>query len=244
MWIFCCGMPRSGSTLQFQLTAKLVEDAGLGKRIEWCRPAHFPEIRDKYAKYKKWKVFKSHVPTEEMMVEFSKKNAKGVYIFRDIRDAIVSNLRKKSIEFDQILRKKFISRWIKEWVEYYNKWLIFPEVHVSKYENVVSDLAGEVRRIAEHLDISLSEEKCVCFAKEYELDKQRLRIEKFKKTVTPEKISSNEVIFDPHNMLHIDHIQSGKIGVWKQVLTRKEIKMIESNTKKWLQKNDYKLSVF
>ena len=37
MWIFCCGMERSGSTVQFQISAQLVEDAGLGKRVEWVK---------------------------------------------------------------------------------------------------------------------------------------------------------------------------------------------------------------
>ena len=46
MWVFCCGMQRSGSTLQYQIAARLVEQAGLGQRLEWVEPGRFPELRE------------------------------------------------------------------------------------------------------------------------------------------------------------------------------------------------------
>ena len=66
MWIFCGGMPRSGSTLQFQLTAHLVELAGLGMRVDWVRAAEFPKLREKYAARGGWKVLKTHACTPAM----------------------------------------------------------------------------------------------------------------------------------------------------------------------------------
>ena len=35
MIIFCAGMYRSGSTLQYQVASELVEKNKLGKRVEW-----------------------------------------------------------------------------------------------------------------------------------------------------------------------------------------------------------------
>ena len=66
MWIFCCGMRRSGSTLQYQLTARIVEEEGIGKRVEWVKPADFPVLREKYKDYEGLKVFKSHIYTSEI----------------------------------------------------------------------------------------------------------------------------------------------------------------------------------
>lgn len=234
MWIFCCGMPRSGSTLQFQITAKLVEDSGLGKRIEWCEHFDFPKIREKYLEYRGWKVFKVHIPTNEMLAEFRKQNAMGVYIFRDLRDAMASNIRKKKVESDPEARKKLIKRWSINWVEYYNTWVGFPEVLVSKYEQVVSNLAGEVKRIAGHLGISLKESEYIKIASEFTLSKQVARIEELNKDGVP---------CDPRSLLHINHIHSGEIGGWKIFLTHEEVLLIERLTKDWLLKNDYKLLV-
>ncbi len=33
MSVFCCGMYRSASTLQFQLTTNLIKDAGRGQQV-------------------------------------------------------------------------------------------------------------------------------------------------------------------------------------------------------------------
>lgn len=35
MWVFCGGMLRSASTLQFQITSRLVTEAGIGQQIGW-----------------------------------------------------------------------------------------------------------------------------------------------------------------------------------------------------------------
>jgi len=110
MWIFCGGMPRSGSTLQFHLTAHLVEHAGRGTRVEWVRPEEFPCLRDKYAEHDGWKVFKTHVCTAEVQAEFEALNAKGVYVFRDVRDVVVSRMRKGGQTFDRLWEGKFLDR--------------------------------------------------------------------------------------------------------------------------------------
>ena len=235
MWIFCCGMPRSGSTLQFQITAKLVEDAGLGKRIEWCEHFDFPKIREKYMDYSGWKVFKVHIPTDEMLAEFRKQNAMGVYIFRDLRDSMASNIRKKKIESDPDTRKKLIKRWSTNWVQYYNTWAGFSQVLVSKYEQVVSNLAGEVQRIAGHLGIPLKESETIKIGSEFTLNKQRERIE---------ALNKDNVSCDPHSLLHMNHIHSGEIGGWENFLTHEEVLLIEGTATSWLLKNGYPLSGF
>lgn len=238
MWIFCCGMPRSGSTLQFQITARLVEDSGLGKRVEWCRPADFPRLRNKYSNYKKMKVFKSHVATDDIIQEFDRQNAMGVYIYRDIRDVVVSHMRKYSTGFQDLLKIKFIDKWIGN----YYKWVNLEQVLVSKYEEVFSDLGTEVKRISNHLGLSLSQPRCLEIAAEFALNKQLDRIEKFKTTLPPRELNENGVTFDPHSLLHTDHIHSGEIGAWKKYLTGKEVREIEGKAGKWLETNGYRLA--
>lgn len=51
MWVFCCGMFRSASTLQFQITTRLVKDAGIGQQVGWIDANRFWEVRDLYANY-------------------------------------------------------------------------------------------------------------------------------------------------------------------------------------------------
>ena len=96
MWLFCCGMQRSGSTVQFQITTDLVETAGLGQRVNWVRPKNFPALQEKYNDRKEWLVFKNHTLTPAMAAEFTRGNAKGIFT---LSTATVRRLR-----FSKMLR--------------------------------------------------------------------------------------------------------------------------------------------
>jgi len=116
MWIFCGGMNRSGSTVQYQITARLVEEAKLGKRVEWVKSSDFPVLRDKYAHDNQWKVFKAHSCTNTIQAEFQQQNAMGVYIYRDVRDVFVSVMYRQATTFEQQWAKK--GSW-KKWLHNY-----------------------------------------------------------------------------------------------------------------------------
>jgi|Deesub1362A_J573_1020465.scaffolds.fasta_scaffold00077_10 hypothetical protein len=229
-------MWRSGSTVQYQITAQLVEDAGKGKRVGWVEPDRFPEIREKYADYDGWKVFKAHVCTDAMISEFERQNAMGVYIFRDIRDVFVSTMNKNSTMFQQEWNGGLLERCL----DNYWKWTSLPRVMVSKYEEVIRDLPGEVERIAVHLGIPLDRKKCEQIASEYTIQKQWERIKRAKGKLTQGQVKGE--VFDPHSLLHTNHINSGEIGKWKSQLSKEQVAMIEEKAKDWLVKNGYELA--
>jgi len=239
MWIFCCGMMRSGSTLQYQITAQLLEKANLGKRIEWAEPEMFPELQAKHADYKGWKVFKAHICTDEIKSEFEKNNAKGVYVFRDIRDAFVSMMKKGGMTAEKLMQS---SVFLDSCLDEYAKWTVLPGVLVSRYEDMIEDLPGEVERLAAHLDIPCDRSMCEQIASEYTINKQIKRIDDFKNKIPKELAKSADNVFDPVNLLHTNHIYSGQVGKWKNVLTSGEISAIEIMTRDWLIANGYKLS--
>ena len=185
-----------------------------------------------------------NIPTNEILAEFRRKNARSVYIFRDLRDAMTSNIRKKKVESHPEERKKLIKQWSINWVEYYHTWVDLPGILVSKYEQVVSNLYCEVKRISHHLGIYLDDSQYMKIASGFTLSKQKERIEEIKKNLLNEKYNIEGVSFDPHSLLHSNHIHSGEIGGWEKFLTYEEILLIERMTANWLLKNDYKLTVF
>jgi hypothetical protein len=237
MWIFCCGMMRSGSTVQFQIAARLVEDAGLGKRVEWVSPEDFAVLRDKYATYREWKVFKTHICTKQMAEEFLRHNALGLYIFRDLRDVIVSILKKTNTPFDKI----FVENYLNTCLNQYLKWTNLPGVMISKYEDLIADLPGEVKKIARLLKIYLSPGNCELIASDYTLEKQKERIEKYNYDLKGQNLTYKGQSFNPHTLLHVDHINSGSIDQWKQFLSMEQIKFIEIRAGKWLKSHGYTL---
>ena len=228
MWIICCGMPRSGSTLQYQIASKLIEDAKLGKRVGWVRPEDIEKIFKKYDNYKKFKVIKTHIFSKRIQNEFLNGNAKGLYIYRDIRDVIVSHMNKNNMSFTFLIRNNFLNNILNN----YYLWTALPNMYISKYEDVITNLKLEVYNIARFLNINKSLKECNKIANNFSIDKQIARINKLQTSLKNNK-------YDSVSLLHSDHIFSGDIHYWKRVLSWKQVSMIQSNYKKWLQKNNY-----
>ncbi len=237
-WVFCCGMQRSGSTLQFQLAADLVEQSGVGKRVEWVKPAEFPLLREKYAGFRGWKVFKNHICTDEMKQEFTRHHAVGIYVYRDLRDAFVSIMRKQDKTFDQMWDAGFLQHCLNQ----YERWTSLPNVLVSKYEEMVGDLRSEVARIASHLGISLDVEQLETIAAAYSKDRQIQRISESMQSGNLEQGFTGDR-FDPHTNLHTNHIHSGEIDGWRTILSAEQIAMLEDQAKDWLVEHGYQLSL-
>ncbi|MCG3119032.1 MAG: hypothetical protein ALAOOOJD_01360 [bacterium] len=237
MWIFCCGMQRSGSTLQFQITARLVEEAGVGKRVEWVKAGQFETLRQRYAAEEGWKVIKTHACSEKMVEEFGRKNAMGVYCYRDLRDAFVSSMRKHDLDFEQLWKAEFLQTCLRQ----FHKWTVLPRVLISKYETMMADIPGEVARIATHLGLDADAEKCRQIAADYSLERQKARIEEAKTNGKLQRAYGN-ALYDPHTQLHANHIYSGAAGEWKSVLAADETAKIETIAGDWLVAHGYEIA--
>src|SRR5512140_348662 len=136
-------MRRAGSTLQFQLGARLVEEAGRGGRVDWAPPQEFPALRARYAEDPGWKVFKNHVCTTAMADELLAGRAIGLYIYRDLRDVMTSAMRKYDRSFEDLWDDGVLRGCLAN----FERWTRLPRVLVSRYEDVIADPATEVERI-------------------------------------------------------------------------------------------------
>jgi hypothetical protein len=238
VWIFCGGMRRSGSTVQFQMTAAVVEAAGKGHRIEWVRPNEFGTLRKQCANDAAWKVFKTHICTEEVAREFDQRNAVGVYVFRDLRDVTVSVMRKNRLGLDQVLDSNLLENCI----EQHQRWTSMPRILISKYEEMTADLTREVDRIAAHIEIKLSAERYAQIAAEYSIERQRERIEEIKNSSHLRQGVTGGACFDPRTNLHTNHIYSGEVGGWRNALSNEQVARIEAKAADWLIAYGYELS--
>lgn len=234
MWLFCGGMGRSGSTLQYQIAKKIVEISKKGKGLGWIDPLDFSRLYEKYKVSDKIFVVKSHVLTKEMNELFKKKEAKAVYIFRDLRSVMVSNMKKENTSFRNLLFGGFLNNCIKN----YYVWTSLSNISISKYEKVVNNIIGEVKKISIFLDISLNKSICKNIAKQLSLDNQKKRISNFK---NKNLIKYNKYYFDKATLLHNNHIFSGKIDSWKGNLTETEVNLVETKFRKWFKTNNYNI---
>lgn len=237
MWIFCGGMQRAGSTLQYQLTARLAEDAGLGRRVEWVDSRQFSSLREQHAGDTSLKVFKSHHCTPDIQAEFQAGNAKAVYVYRDLRDVYVSLMKKLSRPFDSIWRNGFMATCI----DHHELWTACSPCLATSYEQMISDPAGEVARIAKFIDVPADEETCRRIAADYSVERQQQRIAEMRDD-SAETMEYGEDHVHRRELLHENHIQSGAVAGWRRELSGIEIAMIEKVVGDWLIQQGYELA--
>ncbi|MBF2048323.1 MAG: sulfotransferase domain-containing protein [Elainella sp. C42_A2020_010] len=245
MWVFCCGMYRSASTLQFQITTHLVQQFDLGQVVGWIDANRFAEVRQQDKQEAGLKVIKVHKCTEAIKTEFLKNNAIGIYAHRDVRDVYASMMKQRQKSFEFLWNEGFLEACL----ENYQKWTSLPNVLVSQYKKILADPAQEVRRIAEHLHIKTDSETCSEIANNYTLEVQQERINRFKQKVLqlqPSPDNHRDIVdyHDESTLLHMNHIDAVKAGRWKDDLYPQEVAQIEQTVDVWCRQHDIDAAIF
>jgi len=236
MWIFCCGMLRSGSTLHYQLTKELVELKNLGYGLGWAEGEKFYDLYEKHRHNNTIKVIKIHryIPKAKELTVAGE--AKIIHVYRDVRDIVVSILNKDKKSFWDIIRANLLQSLVIE----SKSWCNLESALVSKYEDMVDDLPKETKKIAEYLEINLEEGLADRIALNFSIEQQKKRIKQFNFNLQGERTGIN--VHDPNSLLHQNHIFSGKKGQWQTSLSAIKIGLIEDFTYKWLDSRNYKIS--
>jgi tetratricopeptide (TPR) repeat protein len=241
MLIICAGMMRSGSTLQYQIVCEIIEYLGLGMTIGWTKiPSQelLDNLQNVVLRKDKFLVIKSHNFCSEVKALVRSDQAKVVYVYRDLRDVAVSlnNKFTKSTK-DAIL-------WLGDRLNNYYFWASIDKIIVSRYENMINDLYGEVLKIAHYLGVAVSNDLAKSISYKLDINEQKQRINKLEQDSSSViKLSGNDV-YDPVSQLHNNHINSGKWGQWKESLSKEQIEHIESFAFSWFVDRGYPLSTF
>lgn len=237
MHVFCCGMSRSGGTLQYQLTKELVERKGLGKG---GGEVHYATSIESSGSG--FVVVKTEPCQDWKAAAVRTGAAKAVNIYRDCRDVVVSLMRffrlqrewipkhPRSPKFDAITADCHIIA-----LDNQVKWESLPGIHSSRYEDFWPDKwHEEVMRIAEHLNISISEKEAKEIAAEYSVVKNIERMAKVDGWWQPRR-----------TLLTRGHISSrqGEPGTWKNVLTPEQVMIVERIAGDWLVSHGYELTM-
>ena len=236
MWIFCCGMIRSGSTLQYQLVSEIIRSKNIGKSLGWTTPQDFQDLYQRENDETKILVVKSHDFIAQATQLSNEGKAKFVYSYRDIRDVIISIAHKYDKSFLGVIRAGHIEPAL----ENYEKWNALTPILSSKYEILSKDIKHELVRICEFIDVDLDELELDRIAGEYTIDKQRQRI--MSTNYGSSGIQSGGLVYSPETLLYQNHINSGESELWQHVLPRLECGIIESLAESWLLSHDYPLS--
>lgn len=241
MILFCCGMARSGSTVQYQIASDLVESRSLGMAIGWIgSPTRttIDVIRDAARRKDKLLVVKCHDFMPDVVELVKQGNAKALYIYRDIRDVLVS----LSLKFYDSTEAAINAGALNTQLKNYYGWSHLDGLFISRYETAVFKLEEEVRRIAEYIGIETTQKEEKLIATKFSIKNQKKRLEAFDYIKQGAKTHIDADAYDPETQLHNNHIQSGRSGQWKTALSSTQIRLVEDNTFSWLVDRDYLLS--
>jgi hypothetical protein len=236
MWIFCCGMRRSGSTLQYQIATDLVTRRGVGEGLGYVVPEEFDRQIEAHKSDHRLKVVKTHAFIAGAGRLLQSGQAKALYSYRDIRDVVVSLMQMQKVPFAKLRDEGMIYALLKEHAD----WSRAGKALVSRYEQLTADVAGEVARIAAYLGIELRDGEAAAVAAEYALERQKERISH----LDPQQLRENPdgSRYDAAMLLHSNHINSGTQGRWQNVLSRREVALVEHIARDWMREQGYPFS--
>jgi len=228
-------MARAGSTWQYQAASTLVENAGTGRRIGGIakyRRAAFGELCESLDGEHGDVVLKSHNVHPGMVTEVTDGGAVVLTSHRDIRDAAASWLRMRNASFARLWKRIRPHVWVTE----FDEWAAFPSAVVMRYDEILTDPAGQLARLAEALGLEPTGEETATLLDDLSLARQRDRSERL--TEERER-QGRQVARDPTTMLHDNHVGTGEIGVYRSVLRPSQIAVIEDVCGDWMQRWGY-----
>jgi len=236
MWIFCCGAPRSGSTLQYNIAATLVERSHLGKRIGYINPIDFDKIQKLHKNVDSYLVLKCHELSESMISEVKTNNAFVLYTYRDVRDVVVSMIKKFGRDFQYYLDDGFIENYLK----FDDSIKGMTSAYISKYEETIENLRQEIKNVSIFLKIEISNLELKQMVDEFSLTKlKEFSNNKQNFSDASAILDNNKNMYHQKTLLHKGHIISGESGQYVKGLKNWELKRIETKTGAWLQNNGY-----
>jgi Sulfotransferase domain len=227
-------MIRSGSTVQYQVVAELVERHRLGRRVGFIEQESAADRMSVALTTPGIAVLKTHRLIPQLIAPLERGTATLFYTFRDLRAVAVSAMRKWQLPYPLMISR---DGWLETAVRASEEILAFPNICTSRYEDIMSTLPTEVDRWAGAVGVSISPAETTAIAQEFSFDAQKERI----KLIKVQMPDGKGEYYDSGSLLHHDHIFDGSIDGWKTQLEGWQIRQIERRFGAWLQAHNYPL---
>ena len=208
--VICCGMRRSGSTLQYHVARSILAAAQADCRL-----------------------VKAHRLADEQRKLLADDNTRCLYIYRDIRDVIVSelNLHRLPFTFGNVCGAEILDDALRTCKE----WMTVPDIYTARYEEVMADMRSEVSRIAAYLKCHIRPEDIDSIAAEHSIERTKQNL--------CGRPDADNLVLDNKTLLFNRHINSGASGQYREVMSPLQIKWIETLCYEWLVARGYPVSI-
>lgn len=240
MIVVCAGMYRACSTWQYDVAAHLIERHRGGHRMGYLVPGAFaawPPARRHPRD--DWYVVKSHEGGPAFAAALTSGRATALYAHRDLRDVVVSMLRKRQQSFEAFVREGMVHQILTN----DRFWNARPGVLTQRYEAVVADPVGAVVELARHLGIRLGPGESQRIADEYSFEATRRRLDGLAARLAAQGVDlvdpGNAQLYDATTLLHWNHLHEGKVGGWRDQAAPVERAVLRRLCARWLSTHGY-----
>lgn len=198
-YVFACGMERSGSSVYMRMINFLIRAANLGNKIGDARLGDFNEVATSIMQVAHrepgLKLIRTHDYHPLFEAEFKRGNAIGFYIWRDIRDVMVSFTLRDSTEWSLDDEEWLIDN-VQRIAANWRRWTAWaPEqVMISTYQELLDGKPELLLKTGRALGIQINPQQAAAAARMFE-------VEAMKETLPP------------------DHINDGRAGMWRHHCT-------------------------
>ncbi len=213
MIVWLASYPRSGNTLVRIIlrqyfgvdTYSIYNDEEIASNKAFSEVSGHKEIKEDIpTTIHKWRGFKKYYFVKTHEVRVPNERDLAIHIVRDGRDAILSyknyknNFAKSEYSFIDLL---FEDDFIGDWGSHYDSWKSNKEKNLLlKYEDVVNDIEGTVKKLAKFLNLRpLKDKKIPAFQELQRIDKKffgKGQSEAWKKNLSEEENNLFELLFD------------------------------------------------
>jgi hypothetical protein len=232
-YIFCGGMIRSGSTLQYNIASEIIERKGLGKREIW--------IDDHNNYFSNSRVdglttFKSHVLSSPIANCLRDGLGLAIASYRDVRDVVASW---------QIKHRKIFA--LEECIEVgrtairnFSQWEDLPEecVYIGKYEDFFCNISGEIKKISEVMQVEINSTEIADIAATL----NAVEIAKKLNSLSEDALTTSGIYkWDTKTLIHLDHLNGGAVGRYRTEISEEILKAMNLEFADWLEKHCYQI---
>jgi hypothetical protein len=229
-------MNRAASTWQYNVVCDLVERHQGGRRSGFFPSGDDFVAHDRaHADNNSWQVLKAHNRHAVYAAALNEGRALAIYSYRDLRDLAYSLMHKCSASFDQVVLEE---RYLHICLENDSFWTAQPRTLCQRYECIVDDLAGGVCELAIHLGIVLENGEAEALAERYSLEANRGRATELADQLRARGVNladpANTLSCDPDTQIHWNHIQDGRVDVWRERATPREVALLAGICGEWL----------
>lgn len=268
MLVVCNGMPRSGSTYQYNLARMVVRAAGLGVAHSYLDPGFNDMPGDGWPAevFQEWidddahHVVKMHEAHPVAVDALSDGHVRLLYIHRDIRDVAASLKRVRHRKADSLLERVeravtlyYTFRDIRDAAPDYVLW--------QRYEEAVLEPEEATRQVAEFVGASLSDSAIADIAQECSVDSAKKRCDTAQQQVVArfqeirrqdpaaaqvwlrQVQQGQRIVQDTEFLLPHNHVSSrkGAPGQWRDTLSEYELRSLMERYADWFEEARYKV---